>query len=57
MDAGTLQLVPANAAHVVFADDYAGTWADGRLLNEYKPFDALMERRAAIKTRASGLKA
>ena len=50
---GALQLVPAGAAHEVLADDYARMVADGMLLNEDEPFDALMERCAAIEARAN----
>ena len=53
---GGLQLVPAGAAHAVLADDYARMLADGMLLDESEPFDALMERCAAIETRANGQK-
>ena len=50
---GALQLVPSGAAHGVLADDYARMQADGMLLDENEPFDALMERCAAIETRAN----
>ncbi len=53
---GGLQIVPAGAARQVLADDYARMLADGMLLGENEPFDALMERCAAIETRANGLK-
>ncbi len=52
-----LQLVPSGAAHAVLADDYARMLADGMLLDENEPFDALMERCAAIEARANGLTA
>ena len=54
---GGLQLVPSGAAHAVLANDYAKMLADGMLLEENEPFDALMERCAAIEARANGLKA
>ena len=54
---GDLQLVPSGAAHAVLANDYAKMLADGMLLDENEPFDALMERCAAIEARANGLKA
>ena len=54
---GGLQLVPSGAAHAVLADDYARMLADGMLLDENEPFDALMERCAAIEARANGLTA
>ena len=50
---GGLQLVPYGAAHGVLANDYARMRADGMLLDESEPFDALMERCAAIETRAN----
>lgn len=50
---GGLQLVPSGAAHAVLADDYARMLADGMLLDENEPFDALMERCAAIEARAN----
>ena len=50
---GHLQLVPAGAAHSVLADDYARMLADGMLLDDTEAFDALMERCAAIETRAN----
>ena len=50
---GNLQLVPVGAAHAVLADDYARMLADGMLLDENEPFDALMERCAAIEARAN----
>ena len=54
---GGLQLVPTGAAHAVLANDYAKMLADGMLLDENEPFDALMERCAAIEARVNGLKA
>ena len=54
---GDLQLVPSGAAHTVLANDYAKMLADGMLLDENEPFEALMERCAAIEARANGLKA
>ena len=50
---GGLQVVPSGAAHSVLADDYARILADGMLLDESEPFDALMERCAAIEARAN----
>ena len=50
---GDLQLVPAGAALAVLADDYARMLADGMLLDDAEPFEALMERCAAIETRAN----
>ena len=50
---GGLQLVPAGAAHEVLSDDYAKMLADGMLHDENEPFDALMERCAAIAARAN----
>ena len=50
---GGLQLVPSGAAHRVLADDYERMLADGMLLDESEPFDALMERCAAIEVRAN----
>ena len=50
---GGLQLVPSGAAHDVLADDYARMLADGMLLDESEPFDALMERCAVIEARAN----
>ena len=50
---GGLQLVPTGAAHAVLSDDYARMLADGMLLDENEPFDALMERCAAIEVRAN----
>ena len=50
---GGLQLLPSGTAHSVLADDYAKTLADGMLLDENEPFDALMERCAAIEARAN----
>ena len=50
---GGLQLVPSGTAHTVLADDYAKMQADGMLLDENEPFDALMERCAAIEAQAN----
>ncbi len=50
---GDLQLVPAGTARAVLADDYARMLADGMLLDDTEPFDALMERCAAIETCAN----
>ena len=51
--AGGLQLIPSGAAHAVLVDDYGRMQADGMLLDEGEPFDALMERCAAIEARAN----
>ena len=53
---GDLQIVPSGAARAVLADDYARMLADGMLLDENEPFDALMERCAAIEARANALR-
>ena len=50
---GGLQLISSGAAHAVLADDYARMLADGMLLDENEPFDALMERCAAIETKTN----
>ncbi|MCY4191669.1 MAG: nucleotidyl transferase AbiEii/AbiGii toxin family protein [Rhodospirillaceae bacterium] len=50
---GGLQIVPSGAAHDMLADDYAKMLAGGMLLDEGEPFDALMERCAAIEARAN----
>ena len=50
---GDLQLVPAGTARRVLADDYARMLADGMLLDDTEPFDALMERCAAIEAQAN----
>ena len=50
---GHLQIVPAETAYAVLADDYAKMLADGILLDDTEPFDALMKRCAAIETRAN----
>ena len=50
---GSLQLVPTGAALSELADDYARMLADRMLLDEEEPFDALMERCAAIEARAN----
>ena len=53
---GGLQLVPSGAAHTVLAGDHAKMLADGMLLDVSEPFEALMERCAAIEARANGLR-
>ena len=53
---GGLQLVPSGAANTVLASDYAKILADGMLLDVSEPFEALMERCAAIEARANGLR-
>ena len=50
---GSLQLTPTGAALAELADDYARMLADRMLLDEGEPFDALMERCAAIEARAN----
>ena len=50
---GGLQLIPSGTAHPVLAHDYARMLADGMLLDESEPFDALMERCTAIEARAN----
>lgn len=50
---GDLQLVPSGAAYAVLADDYAKMLADGMLLDESEPFDALLEQCAAIEAHAN----
>ena len=50
---GGLQLVPSGTAHAVLAADYARMLADGMLLDQHEPFDALIERCAAIEARAN----
>ena len=50
---GGLQLVPSGTSHAVLADDYAKMRADGILLEENKPFNALMERCTAMEARAN----
>ena len=50
---GGLQLVPSGTALAVLADDYASMLADGMLLDENEPFEALMERCAGIEARAN----
>lgn len=54
---GNLQLVPAGDAHAALAEDYARMQDDGMLLGENESFDELMERCAAIETRANRLAA
>ena len=51
---GALQLVPSGVAQALLADDYASMLADGMLIDEDEPFEALMERCAAIEARANG---
>ena len=50
---GDLQLVPAGTARAVLADDYKRMLADGMLLDDTEPFDALMERCAAMEVQAN----
>ncbi len=50
---GHLQLVPSGTALAALSDDYARMLADGMLLDENEPFDALMERCAAIEACAN----
>ena len=53
---GDLHLVPVGTADEVLTDDYPRMLADGMLLDEQEPFDALMERCAVIEARANELK-
>ena len=53
---GHLQLVPSGPAHAMLADDYAAMLADGMLLDDDEPFDAMMEHCAAIEVRANALR-
>ena len=53
---GYLQLVPEGAGRAALADDYARMVDDGMFLDESESFDALMDRCAAIESRANGLK-
>lgn len=50
---GGLQLIPTGTALSELADDYARMLADRMLLDEGEPFNALMERCAAIEARAN----
>ena len=50
---GSLRLVPSGDAREVLAHDYAGMLAIGMLQDEDEPFDAVMERCAAIEARAN----
>ena len=50
---GSLRLTPTGAALSKLADDYARMLADRMLLDKGEPFDALMERCAAIEARAN----
>ena len=52
---GDLQLMPVGTAYAVLADDHARMLADGMLFDDIEPFDALMERCAAIETRANAV--
>ena len=49
---GSLRLVPSGDSREVLANDYAGMLDIG-MLREDEPFDAVMERCAAIETRAN----
>ncbi|MCY3596597.1 MAG: hypothetical protein OXG71_04080 [Rhodospirillales bacterium] len=46
-------LLYGGGAHSVLANDYAKMLADGTLLDENEPFDALVERCASIEVRAN----
>ena len=50
---GGLELIPTGDALSELAEDYTRMRADGMLLDEGEPFDALMERCAAIEARAN----
>jgi len=50
---GKLRLVPTGPAFDALADDYAGMLANGLLLDDGEPFEALIERCADIEARAS----
>jgi len=50
---GGLQLVPMGAARAELVDDYARMLAEGMLLDDNEPFDAMMERCAGIQARAN----
>ena len=50
---GNLRLVPDGAARALLADDYSRMLADGMLLDETEPFDALMEQCATIEAHAN----
>ena len=50
---GGLQLVPVGAAQAALSNDYTKMLADGMLLADDEPFDALLERCAAIEARAN----
>ena len=50
---GDLQIVPSGTAYAVLADDYARMLADGMLLGDDEPFEALMQRCASIEDRAN----
>ena len=48
-----LRLVPSGTAYAVLANDHSKMLADGMLLDEGEPFSLLMEKCAAIETRAN----
>ena len=50
---GKLRLAPTGPALAALADDYAGMLANGLLLDDGEPFEALIERCADIEARAS----
>lgn len=50
---GRLRLVPSGTAYAVLAEDHSKMLADGMLLDEGEPFNLLMEKCAAIETRAN----
>lgn len=54
---GGLQLVPSDEALAVLGDDYQRMLADGMLLDDSEPFEALMKRCTAIEMRANGVHA
>ena len=50
---GKLRLAPTGPALAALADDYAGMLANGLLLDDGEPFEALIERCADIEARAN----
>ena len=52
---GELQLVPDGPARAALAEDYNKMLADGMLLDDEAPFEAIMTRCAAIESRANRL--
>ncbi len=52
---GELQLDPEGPARAVLAEDYNKMLADGMLLDDEAPFEAIMTRCAEIESRANRL--